>query len=338
MMSSLEATQADDALEYRGETRPRNRQVATLVTLLCPGLGYMYIGKPLLGLTINLLFILLVEIFVILQGMLKFFPLLPGLVLALSWIGFATLAALDVRERLATHGSEEYLLRSYNHWLPYSLMALLSFALPIFLSFKVTLYSLWEITALEHSGMAPTLLRGDVLLVDRSGFSARAPQPGEIVAVSSGKEGAPTHVLRVIATHKDTIRVEGDLVYINDEILEHEPLTLAMLPGLHDAQDASLMTLAERNREQRYAITMAKRAVNRTSVPPTEIGARELYLLTDNRSQVQLAGQEAKIRDSRSFGPVHYDRVRGRPAFILWSADPETGHTRWERIGLRVQP
>lgn len=337
MMSSLQTS--DDqgvSLEYRGESKPRNIQVAFFITMLCPGLGYMYVGKLLKGLTINLLFILWVEIFVILQSVLKFFPLLPFLVFLISWLVFAAFAAFDVKATITGHGdedSESYLLKSYNHWLPYSLMVVLSFLLPIFLSIKVTAESMWVVDELEHSGMYPTLMRGDVVLIDRGGFAQRTPTLGDLVAISwSIKEGSPIHILRAIAKKGDTIRVEGDMLYIDDQAIEQEPVTL---PATIEPPEG-MLTLTERNRTQRYVITMSPRTINRTSIPPTKIEANQLYLLSDNRSQVPIGDEKAKIRDSRELGPVGFSKIRGRPRYILWSTDPKTRKTRFERIGLKL--
>lgn len=323
-----------EGLEYRGESKPRNIPVAFLLTMLCPGLGYMYVGRLIRGLTINLLFILWVEIYVIAQSVLKFFPLLPFAIFMLSWFVFAAFAAFDVKSILRQEGSEDYLLKSYNHWLPYALMATLSFALPIAISVKVTAQSLWIVSAQEHSGMYPVLDQGDVVLIDRAGFMQRRPQLGDLVAVSSNQDGSPLHILRVVAQKDDIVRVEGDMLYINEEVLEQEPITLNEAYTLATQHD--LLTYQENNRGHHYPITLAKRAVNRTSIPPTKIGDKELYMLTDNRSQVPLHDERAKLRDSRSFGPIGYDKLRGRPRYILWSSDPKTGKVRFDRIGLKL--
>jgi hypothetical protein len=61
-----------------------------------------------------------------------------------------------------------------------------------------------------------------------------------------------------------------------------------------------------------------------------------MFLLTDNRSQIPLGNERAKIRDSRNFGSLSVDKLRGSPRYILWSQDPDTGDIRWDRIGLRI--
>ena len=46
-----------------------------------------------------------------------------------------------------------------------------------------------------------------------------------------------------------------------------------------------------------------------------------------------LGDDRAVSRDSRAFGPLPVDLLRGRPSRVLWSIDPATGRLRWDRIG-----
>ncbi len=383
-MEAERAAQADATLSYDGETLARDPRVATALALLCPGLAYLYVGRLMRGIITNLLFLLGVEAFVIAQYMLKFFPLLPLLVFVVGWLVMALLVAADARDIIAREGWAEgdYLLRAHNHWLPYTLVAVFSFALPIGASVKVVADHLWLAAALPHSGMFPTLLMGDVALIDRGGFATDAPQVGELAAVSA-QEDAPVHVLRVVGRGPDVMRVEGDLVYLNEEALVQAPSTLDLSGRLGKMPTRDMMPIEEQNstvigpgscdlsaaetpevpaaREAAakaqalspqllirdcpparapvsYVITRASNAISLASLPATKLDAQTLIVLSDNRSQVPLHEERAPIRDSRNFGPVSRSHVRGKPLFILWSRDLDTGRVRWDRIGLRIQP
>jgi signal peptidase I len=55
---------------------------------------------------------------------------------------------------------------------------------------------------------------------------------------------------------------------------------------------------------------------------PTEVPAGHVYILGDHRD---------RSNDSRFFGPVPINRVKGRALIMYWSKDPQTGY-RWDRI------
>ena len=333
---SSSSTDLDLDLTYEGETQARQAHVATLLAFVCPGVAYMYVGRLRRGVLANVGFVLLVEVFVGLMSWLKFFPVLPLIVFAIGWLILCGLVALDVREIIAEEElAHEYLLKAYNHWLTYALMGLVTFAAPIAISLHLTERHFLTATPVRHAGMYPTLLRGDVVLLDRRGFP-EGPERGDIVAVSADKPAAPIHLLRVVGLHGDIIRVEGGMLYINDEPVEHVPFEL----GEQGAEVArpDMLAMVEHNQKERYLIAMARGAVSRASTSPTRLGKQEMFLLSDNRSQAPLSERSPPIRDSRNFGAIGADKLRGEPLYILWSQDPESGEVRWGRIGLRVQP
>lgn len=324
-------------MSYDGETRARNPQVAVFLTMICPGLGYMYIGRLLRALTINLLFVLLVELFIISQSWLKFFPLLPGLVLLLGWALLTALVALDVRDLLGREeGSGEYVLKTYNHWVFYVLSALCTMYLPIALSVQMFLTGLWLMVPIAHDGMAPTLWRGDVVLVDRQGWRGEqlAMEAGELVAVGPARPDAPVFVLRVVAVEGEQVRVEHEHLYLRDELTQQRAPQEGELAGV--TLPANLVPMVEELGAKIYPVLLARRGGVVSSVPQTKIEEGTIFLLTDNRGQVPLSEGGERMWDSRDVGAVPLDRVKGRPRYVWWSSDPETGAVRWDRIGLRL--
>ena len=177
---------------------------------------------------------------------------------------------------------------------------------------------------------------GDVILLNRHGFDKKGVSLGDVVAVQADVESAPVHVLRVTALQGDMLRVvDGEMVYLKEDPLEKSPRVLTPV-GL-EAVPASMMTMVEENRGVRYPISFSRQAVVHGSVPPMQLDEGEMFLLADNRSQAPLSEDEARIRDSRDFGPRTIAQVKGEPRYILWSTHPDSGAVRWDRIGLRVE-
>jgi signal peptidase I len=324
-------------MSYDGETRARNLNVALFLTCICPGLGYMYIGRLLRALTVNLLFVLLVELFIISQSWLKFFPLLPGAVLLLGWVLLTVLVALDVRDLLTQEEcAGEYVLKTYNHWVFYALAALCTMYLPVALSIRMFLTGLWLVVPIGHDGMAPTLWRGDVVLVDRQGWRGEklAMEAGELVAVGPARSDGPVFVLRVVAVEGEQVRVEHEHLYLRDELTQQRAPQEGELAGL--ALPDHMVPMVEELGGKIYPVLLTRRGGVVSSVPQTKIEEGTIFLLTDNRGQVALSEGGERMWDSRDVGAVPLNRVKGRPRYVLWSSDPETGAVRWDRIGLRL--
>lgn len=319
--------------KYTGETKPRKKWLAVLLTYLCPGLGYMYVGHFIKGLTINLLFLLMLEVFVIAFSVMKFFPIVPFLVLVAGWLIFSTLIALNVAREADELGSD-YVLQGYNHWTIYLISYLLSFLVPVVLTFDFTTSKLWRLEAVDNAAMYPTIQPGDTVLTDLNAFRDQAPVRGEIVATPAPDGGA--EFLRIVGVHNDIVRMEGNTLYVNDEQVGRSPLKDDEITQAELDKDSGLLAWVEHNQGEKYVISVSPRVYTELTMPPTRLGSDEYFLLADNRSQVPIRGEKAQIRDSRNFGKVSGDALAGVPRFIFWSRGPD-GSIRWDRIGLRVQ-
>lgn len=322
-------------IHYHGEVLPRKRWLAVLLTYISPGLGYMYIGHILKGITVNLLFVLLLETFVILLSKIKFFPHLPILVLVIAWMIFSTRVATHVLELMAPT-ADQYVPKAYNHWILYVVVFLLTYLTPIAVTTQFTTRFLWSVAPMQTGAMYPAVEPGDTLLVDRSIYRTTPLQRGDLVALRAPNNN-DLLVLRVIAMPGDVVSIEGINLYLNDEIVQSLPLPPENIqfPGFTPRED--IYTWIEQNHQRSYVISLAPNSMHALEMPPTVIPEGHVFLLSDNRSQVPLYEEPGKIRDSRVFGPVSIDRIEGKPSFISWSVNPATQQVRWDRIGLRMQ-
>lgn len=323
---------------YNGETKRRSKWVAIALTYLCPGLGYMYVGEFIKGLTVNLLFLLLLEVFVISFSILKFFPLLPFAVIVAGWLLFSTLIALDIGQK-AEQLDNEYVLKGYNHWTIYLVAFMLSFLVPIVLTLDFTRSNLWSLERVENGAMYPTIQPGDTVLVDLNAFREEPPVRGDIVATEKS-EGDDAQFLRVVGVQDDVVRMEGNTLYVNDGEVGRSPLDAEQIAHAELDKENGLLAWVEHNQGERYVISVSPQVYTELTMPPTRLAADEYFLLADNRSQVPIQGEQSekrgdRIRDSRNFGKVSGPELEGVPRFIFWSRGPD-GSIRWDRIGLRV--
>lgn len=154
---------------------------------------------------------------------------------------------------------------------------------------------------IPSTSMAPTLLVGDYVLMDKAAhWRAR----GDLVVFTDPSDANETLVKRIVGLGGEEIVVQGRSVYINCE-----PPADGCRP------------LAEPYADFTDEVRAAK------DVGPVQIPPGAVFVMADNRN-----GGE----DSRHWGPLEQTQIVGRAAWIYWSSDTD-GHTRWGRIGLRVR-
>src|SRR5690554_6367181 len=254
---------------YHGEVEPRKRWLAVLLSYIFPGLGYMYIGHILKGITVNLLFVLLLETFVILLSKVKFFPHLPILVLVIAWMLFSTRVATHVLE-LMTPTADNFVPRNYNHWILYVVVFLLTYLTPIAVNTQFTTRFLWSVAPVQAGAMYPAGEPGDTLLVDRSDYRTTPLQRGDVVALRAPNNNHLL-VLRVIGMPGDVVSIEGFNLYLNNEVVQSLPLPTESIqfPGFTARYD--MYPCIENNQQRSYVISQAPDSMHSLNMPPLVI-------------------------------------------------------------------
>lgn len=316
-MSNREQTPLN--LDYQGETAARRPLVAVALTLVHPALGYLYVGRGRAALVATVAFTLAVAGFVTAWSTLKFFPVLPLVVLALGWLTVASLCLADIWHSVRRAG--EYVLRPMNHPVVYALFALVFSALPAYLSYHVAMEVVWGVVEVNDHAMAPAIIPGDVLLIDRTAYWHTRPTRGDMVVVRGGSDepnSAQVVVGRVIAVGGDEVKVEDSQLQVNAEALRHDRF---------ETGDEE-RTFIERNGAATYLIAGKATAPPASTEEPITVADGNILVLGDNR---RLAA------DGAAFATVASERVLGRPRYLLFSGDPASSTVRWDRIGYRVR-
>jgi signal peptidase I len=154
---------------------------------------------------------------------------------------------------------------------------------------------------IPSSSMAPTLLAGDYVLIDKAAhWRAR----GDLVVFTDPRDAQETLVKRIVGLGGEAIAVRGRDVFVNCEPEREScgPIAQPQADFSDEVRDAR-------------------------DVGPVEIPPGAVFVMADNRN----AGE-----DSRHWGPVALAQIIGRPVWVYWSADAD-GRTRWSRIGHRVR-
>jgi len=232
--------------------------------------------------------------------------------------------------------------------------AALMIAVCISLALGLRVFAVETYRSMSQS-MAPTLVEGDHLIVDKLSIQWRAPAKGDIVAFEFPRDPRVKFVKRVVAQGGDRVAVRAGVLYVNglaisqqdlgeerveESVEDHtrEETRSQQLRRVRERMGASQFDTYQRaDQHEEIAgwgdyptngecgdgtapLPLAYRDDNSCEVP-----ANALFVLGDNRDN---------SHDSRFFGAVRESAVVGRVTGIWLSRRPG-GSIRWERIGRR---
>ena len=153
----------------------------------------------------------------------------------------------------------------------------------------------FHIVGLSSASMAPTLLPGDSVLVNRLIYHLSPPRRGDLIAVRFPQTGGREFVKRIIGVPGDVVEERGGRVSVNG---------MAVRWGRDSASGSTRATRMDRD--------------------PSRVPANRLYVLGDNWGT---------SLDSRSWGTVDEHEVVGKAFLICWSRRIEWWEVRWSRMG-----
>ncbi len=170
---------------------------------------------------------------------------------------------------------------------------------------------------IPSGSMMDTLLVGDYILVNKFLYGPevpftdlhlpgiRAPRRGDIIVFKYPQDEKRDFIKRVIGTPGDVVQVRGHRVLVNGKSLV-EPYTKLIDTTVRE--DASYCPYA-------YACE------------PTKVPADSYFVMGDNRDNSQ---------DSRYWGFVKRDKIKGKAFLIYWSWDGDRHWLRWWRLGKYI--
>ena len=169
---------------------------------------------------------------------------------------------------------------------------------------------------IPSGSMIPTLQIGDHILVNKLAYGVRIPlleeyllafgkpERGDVVVFIFPEDRSKDFIKRVIGVAGDSVEVRGKKVYINGKQVDD--------PHAHfegdDPQTAGLPS--------------------RDDYGPRTVPENHIFVMGDNRD---------RSYDSRFWGYVDLNEVRGKAFLIYWSWDGGDRWVRWERLGSLIR-
>jgi signal peptidase I len=151
---------------------------------------------------------------------------------------------------------------------------------------------------IPSDSMEKSLLVGDFILVSKFTYHFREPIPDDILVFKYPLNPSKDFVKRCIAVEGQMIEIRDKQVLVNG-IPRREP------PGVYYS-DPALIPADLSNRDNFGPVI----------VPPGTV-----FVLGDNRDD---------SRDSRVWGFLDKDLIRGKTAFVYWSWAPDPNSPKWE--------
>lgn len=279
---------------------PRKPWLAGLLTFLSVGLGHFYTGKPKRGLV---LFLVGQVLFIAAMSCL----LLPGLslnIFAVLLIGLLyTVYCLVDAVKTAKKHEEDYQLKACNKWYYYLLFWVCTAVLVQPLTDLFIKSNIVQAYKIPSSSMLPTLLVGDHVLADKFIYGRKDPERGEIIIFAYPLNPAEDFIKRIVAVGGDTIEIINKRTFVNGKELEEDYVMFQhqnILPGNISPRD---------------------------NFGPVSVPEGTVFVLGDNRDNAH---------DSRYWGFVKKEEIKGKSMSIYWSWDKINFGVRWHRLGIKL--
>jgi signal peptidase I len=169
---------------------------------------------------------------------------------------------------------------------------------------------------IPSGSMIPTLQIGDHILVNKLSYGVRmpflerylleysTPQRGEVVVFIFPEDRSKDFIKRVIGVAGDTVEVRAKKVFINGKQVDDPHANFAG----YDPQ--------------------AGAAGSGDDYGPKVVPENHIFVMGDNRD---------RSYDSRFWGYVNLNDVRGKAFLIYWSWDGGDRWVRWERLGSLIR-
>jgi signal peptidase I len=175
------------------------------------------------------------------------------------------------------------------------------FAVSIALVFKQYVIQAYKIPAGSN---VPAILIGDHVLVNKYVYKFHQPQRNDWVIFKFPKDEKIDYLKRVVALPGDQVEIKDKKLYVNNQLIS-EPFVINSTASVID-----------------------KLKSPRDSFGPVTVPEKSYFVLGDNRDN---------SFDSRFWGFVKEDKIKGKAEIVYFSYDNQAKSIRYDRVGLKLK-
>lgn len=278
-------------------TKPRNGFIAFLLSLLLPGLGQVYNGQPKKAIIFFGLLLFLPLIFGLTRGTTFFYGLFSFFIIEIALIIYIIIDGVKNAKR-----QKEYILKPYNTWYYYLLIAIGILAVLAVFDLKTILGT--QTFKIPTTSNDPTLQVGDWLVADMRAYKNSEPDYGDIVVFS--RPDGSSFTFRVIGRPNDHVELVDNIVSINgksSKAIFIKETTNNEMPVFEFEEE-----LPNGHKHLIYKFKVPYDST-KTNIKNIVVPSDSYYLLGDNRDNAA---------DSRYEGFISKDRIKGRIIYSYW--------------------
>jgi len=275
------STFGSGSLAWPNNPGRRSPLIAALLSLLMPGLGQVYVGRPVRG-AVWFVAVLAVEA----AALYSMFNQPRFWMIVLSFAAWLVAMPFQMGEaavlaRRTTH----YQLQRYNKWYVYVALLAISMALSAASGLALTRDAATRagVHSIDSSSMHPAIQRGDRFIADRNHYRRNVPTRGDVAVYVHPRRPETLYVKRIVALAGDRVAIRDGRAIVNGFALE-EPYAVLGDPA----------SLYNQTRE--------------ITVPDGHV-----FVLGDNRAN------SFDSRAANDHGPVPVENLRARTTDIAWS-------------------
>lgn len=283
--------------------------LAGLFSFVVPGLGQLYNGQAIKGLIFYILIFICNFIFYISidhyleDPELLTRPLVLSLLLAFCIILLISLFVIFDAIRSAIKARSGRQLKFYNRWSVYVSILVVFCGFSFLMPTEPGTIDAIKPYKIPSGSMLPTVEIGDHLICDLMYYRSHNPQRGDIIIFQNPKDENKDYLKRIVGLPGDTVELRQNTLFVNGQAVD-EPYAMYINNG---------------PRPQIYG--------------PYFISENEYFVMGDNRNN---------SNDSRYYGAIERETIRGRAFFIyfswdmqipIWNIPARLASIRFSRIG-----
>jgi signal peptidase I len=270
----------------KGKTKPSRATkaiLATVVSLFLPGMGQLYVQRVWRGVVIAILGVAINALATEMRLFMTFRGMIAAISLGILWRLWVAADAFYMAWRFDRTVAPR---RNPREMIAAVLIVFLLVGYPVPDYFGKRLLSSFRAYKISSGSMCPTICQGERVVVAADAYKMHGPERGDLIVFDFNRSGT-IFPKRVIGVAGDTVSSgQGNTILVDDVPLK--------LPG----------PCAFRYFGGSFADLPSFKAV--------KIPEGTLFVVGDNLSNSY---------DSRFFGPIPLDEVRGKLKFIYWSGN-----------------